>query len=609
MTIAGKTLLALWARDLEDFPDSAPGALRSLCGRHVPLAMEPAAIGLLEAQGLPCLPHDAWLSADARSDAIEKGLAQLDAWAEVCGPKSLPELMRGDLMFPFMSLGMAEALAGSWREHGARRIYCLERAPMAAGYWHESDVPLAIWKDTAPDMYSAIPVAPPSFRRKNFISRKARSIRRLTRKIRDMAVSAGRSLTTPPLKGGIVFFVSQWELFRHAHIIRQTQKLGRPLTLFLIDGTKEGAASAQRDFQVAVRPLPVPARISGQGADEAAALEKLLRCYPVGAKLLSGYIGARAAGYQSFRRDLADLLSSSRPALAVAPHSQDAVVRLCERACLDCGVPTITIPHAAVENIQYSPMHEDDPHLLALTSPLIQAAYEENAAATRSQVVDDIFVTNEYPVRNLPAKEQAKPCLLFIFAICQTAPWLHAYDGPTARLELLRRLAVAPQRLDGDYDILFKLHPTWPEKELFSAAGVSPERILPLDSDLGSLLGATAVLITVNYSSSPSIQAIRNNIPLLHVNTMSGRRKRFMNNLEKKFFELRLPFAWSGEEAWAWIDRLCYDVTERERALSFQESVVKPNLAERHTGWLECANAALRGGDWPKGLPFRKRGH
>jgi hypothetical protein len=252
-------------------------------------------------------------------------------------------------------------------------------------------------------------------------------------------------------------------------------------------------------------------------------------------------------------------------------------------------------------------MHEDDPHLLALTSSFIQEAYEENAAATRSQVVDDIFVVNEYPVRNVPTKARAKPCILFIFSICQTSPCLHAYDGLAARLDLLRRLAVAPQRLDGEYDILFKLHPTWPERELFSAAGVSPERIVLLDSDLGSLLGATAVLITVNYSSSPSIQAIRNNIPLLHVNTMSGQRKRFMHHLDKKFFELGLPFAWSGEETWEWIDRLCYDREERERVLSLQESVVKPKLAGERTDWLECANAALRGGDWPKNLPFRKR--
>lgn len=611
-----EAVLALWARDITLLRSrksffSGKNKLDSLLERYTAMPMEPAAIAML-GEDRPYILPDLWLTADEKTECFDKGQALLDAWVASCGEKSIQSRMRVEFIHPFTSLFIASALLKSWREKGLRKLACVERSPLsAAGYWYASDIPLAVWKESAPDIYLAIAALPRFKRVADTLKRRTlnaiQRMRRIAGRVKRRLIRV-REKPLPPLpnvSGAIVFFIAPWELDRHAHLIRKSSETGREVVLFLIDGACDAVEAAQKSYGIRVYGLPCHVAAGGvEQRDWVQDLPLLLKEYPLAAELFAKYLQTICPVYHNFYKRLSDILKKGKAELALTPHSQDTFTCLCERACLDTDVPVVTIPHAAVESVQFTPMNEEDAHLLVFTSPLVQEAYTENAVAVRSLAVNDIFMSSEYPVSKLSADASARECVLFIFAVSQVAPSLWYHDGPAARIGLLRGLEEFCPKLEESYDCLFKLHPTWPERELFTVAGVKPERILPLDSDLQALLRKTALLVSVNYSASPVVQAIERDVPVLHINTMSGTRKRFMTNFEKKLFETGLPFAWSIEDARLWSEKLLFDASARERVIEAQRSAVLSKLVGHPLSWSQCLKDILHDRESIRKLPF-----
>jgi hypothetical protein len=591
-TLAGRNLLAIWKRDLPYLLNSPSdevdkNMLWFYAKSHILLPMEPAVASYLHDEKLPYVWPDIGLTTEIRNACSAKAASIVKDWVLLGGIGALPSLLSASIEYQLSTLFTAKALANSWRSAGVSKIRALQYGPLRTkGYWHDGDIPQAVWHDLLGDVYEPIEVHVPSSLNSPMSLRKQKltMVEKINRKFRRF-FSFNNVVMKPPfdsdidysvVRNSIVVFINSGYIERDAYLVSQLKIIGS-VCVFLYH-TNESRLSAASE-KLGVPAFSIPHKRETGLPELASHIESLLAHIidvPTAGSILAEYIRYEHEHLISACHWLTELFNTYRPSLVCSSQVTAVRNRYFERACLNMAIPVIGIPHAMIHASHGHLFDEKDLFLNALPSRFSENIHNYTSFAIRTCSLKGIFCADEYSMPQKISIPNGKPSVLFLYSACQQSPGLINVDGAMERVKLLKELSSPPpciQRIVGS--VYHKLHPLGVDKELFSIAGIDPGLILPLDSNLGDLLEKVSVVISVNYASSPIQQAINKGIPAILLNTLSAEGMYFVDPAEKVFFDKNAIYIFSVNEMWSILSKYLCDEQYKRIALA-RQNVLNP---------------------------------
>jgi hypothetical protein len=537
--------------------------------------MEPAVAAFLQKEGLSYEWPDALLTKEKRNACFAKAQQTARVWAARFGAGSPPSLLYKSLELQLTTLFTAEALADSWLEAGVEKVYALHHGSLRTdGYWQDGALPQAVWLDLLGRRYEGLdarvfsapktiygglqsfipsPLGSMYRRLRAFAGRGKRATLRWISNIREALEKkfSEKTVDYSCVRDAVAVFSHPKFVERDAHFIRQLTK-NEPVCLFLYHPSAE-----QLDFAREMLKVPVLEIRDAQCGVSAALeheIEDLLGYIddmPTAGRILAEYIRRNNQSASIAGLWLTRLFSEYRPRLACSSQTIGVELRYFERACLDLGIPVIAVPHAVAQDTRGILFDKKDLYVSALAGRIYEDCCGDEALAIRTCSLEGLFMADEYRMDTLVPIPEGKAAVLFLYGACQSYPGLIYFDGPAERAALLRALSDPPETVRTTCAIYHKLHPAGFDMAMFQTAGVAPDSILPLSSNLADLLGKISVAVTVNYVSSPSQQAIMKDVPVIHLNTtLSGESIRYNLPIGKALRRHGAVFAFCVEEMW-----------------------------------------------------------
>lgn len=592
-SLKGRTLLAIWKRDLpylQNSPQHCPEKtfLQLFAEEYVLAPMEPAVASHLHDENLPFVWPDALLTMETRNACSAKAKEIMNDWASRSGVGSPPSLLFKSVEYQLITLFTAKALADSWRASGVGKVRALHHGSLKTnGGWWSGDIPQAVWLDMLGEAYEPLEahaLLAPEFvpfhkkiqNRMQALAKKGeRKIRRLTagfrKRIKDIFLSD--KVDYSPVRDSIVVFLNPKYVERDSYIIRQLKKTA-PVTVFLI-------WPQEKRIHEAAEILGVPVfKIFEERGMATSELELYIESFlayihdvPTAGNILVEYMRQHHRQAKSFSSWLSRLFSVYRPRLVCSSQVVVTELRYFERICLDMAIPVIGVPHSAIQDPRGVLFAGKDLYVSAMPSKFCEKCYDD-ALAVRTCSLDGLFSVDEYVMNEKRCVAAGKPTILFLYGTCQFSPGLIYWDGMAERVELLKKLSTPPNACMASYAVYHKLHPLGFDMELFQIAGVDPVSILPLKSNLGDLLKQVDVVVSVNYVSSPSQQAIYNGVSIIHLNTTDSLHfASTLNFAGRVLHNSGAIFAFSVREMWEIAAKIIHDEQYRSDVLARQAAI------------------------------------
>ena len=217
------------------------------------------------------------------------------------------------------------------------------------------------------------------------------------------------------------------------------------------------------------------------------------------------------------------LWGAVKPALILVSNINAYYQSACV-AAQQLGIPTALIPHGGVQGFPRSLTK-----LLLTDYVLYEGEHQrrtfEKAGASPSRLIGcrAILGKDEYPTRTLrltPA--QTKLRVVALLNPIADGQNLIPLITARAQLEALRVLAAAPPDIEKKVDICLKVHPSYNDLGIITAASEDlPDKALPPESDLEQLLEETDLFVAVNYMGSALVPVLLAGKPCIYLLTES----------------------------------------------------------------------------------------
>ncbi len=230
-----------------------------------------------------------------------------------------------------------------------------------------------------------------------------------------------------------------------------------------------------------------------------------------------------------------------------------------------CKVKTISIPHGFWHERKpdtyplttYSSLFDYDLYINPISKKYLQhitGIVNKNLIACKN--CTDI---DSHQMRQLkPNFSQKSWNVLFLFTPTTFAepgekyhPIYPFHKNPKIQMDVLKELANPPGDLKGRISIKFKVHPNISELELFNALGDSVKKhLLPIDSELQSVLGDSDVVIGINFMSSAYIHALNNDKVVIALLNDTLFERRYEKVLSLNLFKNGIKSVYTYKELW-----------------------------------------------------------
>jgi hypothetical protein len=331
--------------------------------------------------------------------------------------------------------------------------------------------------------------------------------------------------SSQPLVGSVVLAVTEEESTRFVEVAKGLKvALGSAVAVVLLEPDLGLAAERERDWGMRVAAGPrARARRSMQQFSHALKRTRTLRAEDV---LGSAFDGCEFHfAYYATRRwpNLIDLSASWRrlwasraPKVVIISTLEDARSQLPARSAAALGIPTVAIPHGA-SDVKYR--GETSAGTVLHVNRLQGDAYRASGVPDHKlRGCRGIVMAHEYPLNShVQVDPGTTRIVVLVDAVSYAAPGRVLMDSLVMhgdQITALRSVAQKPDDLD--VQVLVKTHPAFPDFEIIRAAAPGLEdRLLPLDSDLVSLLSATDLVVAVNYVGSALFEVARARRPTI----------------------------------------------------------------------------------------------
>lgn len=488
------------------------------------LPLDTPAIGMAASNELPYNLIDEWLGPDemlqSRKTAAECELRWFESAREdfVSDGICWPEFDREAMYWFWHDITAAKALAEAFVRKGIRRLACYQAVGLRpALYYRPSDVISAFWKGRLQDRVEILPMGRTgkwTQSPQSLIFRFLERVDFLGRFRRDR-----RGAHPSLLAEKLVLVLHHGEFDRFTPVVRQLYRryAGQVAGVILFLNRSKAEAIA--------RHWPVPVASSPHVKTPDPDLrEKFLNGYKRALDRAEGQVWEHFLAWTPFHfrfycekrwpllaskfRCWTDLWRKARPKAVLVSSLEDSESQLPTVAARQLEIPTFSIPHGGFSPRSLGPPVAD--RLLYSTS--IQKALYERAGTPPDRLLAcrNLVAENEYPVgaANDVAVSEGWRVLALTNPIGTGC--LAQRIFPAAQLRALRALANPPSDVAEKLRLRVKVHPGFPDLELFDSADVGlKEQVLPFDMEISAVLKAFDLVVAVNYCGSALIHVLR----------------------------------------------------------------------------------------------------
>lgn len=501
------------------------------------LALDVSAIGLAAKARIPYILIDDWIDEASMLQARKNAMECEQKWFQaardkfssdgVCWPEFDHHAMHWFWADAMLAIVFAEALR-------ARRIqevrFLRNHLRRPAVYYYPSDICSSLWEAKLPGVAKSYELPQMRFAtsQKPLWSRACHYARRgVSKVVRFMRKSfTGGNPTVVSLNGKVVLAFNPDEFYRFTPIIQQLCRdlPGRIAAAILSpDQATADRIAAEWSIPVVCGPPCVPADFRlGQ---------QFLNGYTQALHTANGQLWQEPLKHLSFHfkhyctqrwpmlvanlRFWSEFWSRACPKVVIVSQLLDSESQLPAEAAKQLDIPTLSVPHGAVIGRPHYVVPSD--HILYSFS--IQKSFYERSGvpAHRLMACRDVVVESEYPV--IPAQMDTAPGVWRLLALTDPIGLAGCFSpttSPTAQLTALRTLGNPPADIAGNLSIRIKVHPGYSDLELFVAIGGRiRDWVLPINSELKSVLQGVDLIVAINYSGSALVHVLRAGKPVI----------------------------------------------------------------------------------------------
>lgn len=229
-----------------------------------------------------------------------------------------------------------------------------------------------------------------------------------------------------------------------------------------------------------------------------------------------------------------NLFSKNQPKVIIGSRVFRTEWQLPILAAQHCGIKSISIPHSVVGNTPVINVPQTlqelkfDYHLypkpiskkiLNLFCSIHEGKYIACKNCTDINSYNPRKIEPEYSQNSLKILVLFSPTSYYIYPRTKSRLIYPSFKNPRTQMTAIRILNSPPEDIKEKLSIKFKVHPGFSELELFNATGENTsEKLLPIDSELNSILNETDLVIGVNYYGSALFHALESITPFIFFN-------------------------------------------------------------------------------------------
>jgi hypothetical protein len=491
------------------------------------LALDAYAVGLAATASVPYTLIDAWVDSTAMLQAREKAAECEQKWFDTAREEftvdgvCLPEFDHHAMHWFWADVMLAMALEEAFRACGVQEVrFFRSHSRRPAVYYSPSDAHSSLWEAELPGIAKSYkpPMTLVWYRVLRYTRSRVGKVVRVIRRWSTKESSAGSHPSA--LRGKVVLAFNPGEFHRFTPIIRQLcENLPGKIAAAILSPDQ-----ATADRIAAGWSIPVVCGPPSAPVDSSSLRQQFLRGYAHVLDAASEQPWQKPLKHLQFHFEYyctqrwpmlvatlsfwSELWRVACPRAALVSALQDSESQLPAEAANHSDVPSLAIPHGAVMGGGEYVV----PGECFLYSLLTQRAVFERSGVPAYRLIAcrDVIVENEHPVIPVQMGITGKAWRLLAltnpigFAGCLPA------TSPTAQLTALRTLDNPPTDIAKRLSLRIKGHPKYPELELFAAVSSTlPEKVLPPDSELKSVLRQTDLVVAVNYCGSALVHALR----------------------------------------------------------------------------------------------------
>ena len=516
------------------------------------LALDSAAMGLLEEARLPYTVLDDWLDPETRLRVQHEALTAERSWFEparkefteqgICWPEIDQYMMRGFWVQSMMALALGKAL----RDRGSRLLsFFGSYLPRPAMSWNPSDVAAALWRTESVAKTKEIKSFTLGGSDLGVAAIWAKVARRLPHRVQGSRGSRPTGVSGE-LHRKIVLVLAYVQKDRYAYAVDHLKSHFPGRVAAVLAGPYPDLAeklSAEWAIPVASGPpLPVltlvpqlPLWLSRSCDPDLA--RRFLGAYDtctVASKGQPWHVPLASLPFHFrfycshwwptlCRRTASfwfDLFKAQQPAALMVPAVESVEQLLPCIAAENVGVPTFVLPEAALRTVGFSGLFTKSRFLCDLP---IQKTFLERSgyAAERLMGVRSILSDLQYPSRQTPTFVSEDKLHVLVLTNPTGMPGLLMHMiSLRAQFQALRILANPPEDVGRFVELRLKVHPKYHDLEMIAAVSKDlVNQVLPPETDLEHALSRTDLVVAANYHGSALVHCLRLGKPAILLST------------------------------------------------------------------------------------------
>lgn len=496
------------------------------------LALDVPAIGLVSKAGLSYTVIDDWVDSKIMRLVFKKTLYCQRRWFESARKEFTiegicwPEFDREAMHWFWFSVILADAFAGILRMCKCQDLRFFQHSiQRPALFYYPSDVVSVFWQK---ELKGKIKVFKPlrlSFFDRLFCYARTQICKGINLNKR---VTLKSKISPSVFAGKIVLVFNSGEFHRFTPIIKQLKRgfPGKVAAAILSDNQKATAKIGVKwSIPVVCGPPFLPA--------DAKLAKKFLTGYRKSLKAAKGRSWEKALKYLDFHfgfyckqrwpKLTADFrfwhrtFKRWRPKAVIVSSLFDAESQLPGETARKLDIPTFSIPHAGATSKAWDSVSE-----YILYSFNTQKITHRQAGISTDRLLPcaELFAKNEYST--FPLKLNFNKSKLRVLIITYGISFKDCFIpniGPRTQLKALEVLNNPPPDIAKKTQFFIKVHPNpnYADLELFEAVGNSlRKKVLPVDSNLHSIISGCDLAILVNSTGSALINILRAGKPVIY---------------------------------------------------------------------------------------------
>lgn len=264
-----------------------------------------------------------------------------------------------------------------------------------------------------------------------------------------------------------------------------------------------------------------------------------------------------------------DIFTHNKPKILINSVLNFAEWSIPVLAAKQVMIPTLSMPHGVLFDPSKRFLSSDLIHQydFYLTNNLLSKEIVKLNCVLPDKKIrgcNNCIDTNEYIVKKKShyfSRHKFSILILFNPVMMYQGRLIYSTKNARIQIETLELFEKLSQKYSDSVEIKYKVHPGYPELELFYAANIPVEqKILPINSETESVLEETDLIFGVNYYGSALIQVLKNKKPFINYINDEPYMLSYQKESEApKIFDSFIKSLYSPAEIIQCLDRLISD--------------------------------------------------